>query len=688
MRLKLTIILGLLNLLAFGTIYYFELGRSKAPEQHRADPILASSITESERIEITGNAIPERRILARTGDEWMLEEPIVWRANSNAIDRIFRALLFLRKEIGFTMGDVERNNQTLADYGLDRPIIELSFIRGGTPTTIKIGAPTDVGGRFYLLGPSGEEIFVVDEEIVRSVGLDLQDLRSPQVFAMDFFSIKEILLQPGGGRSAQIRLVSVDDGWMFEAPIQTRASSPAVDSRLQEILQTQVVSLQPETQIPPSESGLVSPRMRISLEDGNSRRSFLLGEPAPGAAGMAYGKIEGIPTLLTVPEKPFLALNDALASLREKSFLLFRVPLVTSLKISSNSRTITLQKLEDESWQVSASGGEDESVRYPADPGVLTRTFESLITLRAVRFVSDAPSDSDLREFGLDNPQRRVEIVGEEIRELLLGRLDPETRLIYAKLKDEPFVYSVPLDIIRDLPVSALAYRSRLLDQIPETGTVQTVKVTDLETDEILLDRELGEGGKSWAADESDDADQAPEFSFVTLVKQLRNFRVQSYLSSTFTPAGLSIDADRTIPWRYRLESDVLLPGSGDSTVVTKEYYLTERIEGTLQGGGSRQEQVTFVLPQDLIDAWSDLFPPEPPPEEYDEEAAREAARATGPTREDDEDPVVEEAVEAVTPPVDPESPSGDPTSKPGPRDPSSAPSPNPTADNAADAAD
>ncbi|MGE9289711.1 MAG: DUF4340 domain-containing protein, partial [Puniceicoccales bacterium] len=398
MRLKLTVFLGLLNLLAFGTIYYFEIGNDGKPEQRQSDPILPSSIIESNRIEISGEAVPERRILNRRNDQWMLEEPIVWRANPNAIDRIFRALLFLRKDIRFTMEDIERNNQSLADYGLDTPVLVISFVDSNKTTTIKIGSPTDVGGRFYLMGPSGEEVFVVDEEVIRSVALDLQDLRSRNLFAMDFFGIKEISLQPGNGRNLQIRLVSIDDGWMFESPIQTRASAPAVDSRLQRILETQVVSLQPETQISPSDSGLIEPRMRISLEDGNTRRTFLLGNSVPGEEGNAYGKIEGIPTVLTVPEESFLTLNDALTTLREKSFFLFRLPLVTSLQIGAKGRTISLQKLENQSWQVSASGEDLEPVRYPADPGVLTQTFQSLITLRAHRFVSDAPSDSDLRD--------------------------------------------------------------------------------------------------------------------------------------------------------------------------------------------------------------------------------------------------------------------------------------------------
>lgn len=671
MRLKLTLLLAFLNLIAFGTIYYLENTDDDSTEKRPPEPVLSSSITGSTRIEITGEAVPERRVLAREGEAWSLREPVVWPANPSAIDRIFRALLFLRKDIRFTMADVERNNQSLADYGLDTPALALTFERDGTPTTIRIGAPTDVGERFYLLGPSGEEIFVIDQEVVRSVALDLQDLRRNTLFGMDFFSVKEMTLQPGNGRNLQIRLAAVEDGWVFEAPIQTRASAPAVDARLQEILETRLLSLRPESQIPPTESGVLEPRLRVSLDDGGNRRTFLLGSPVPDREDVAYGKMEGFPTIVTVPAEPFLALGDAQTRLREKSFFLFRLPAVTSVDISSPTRTVSLQKLENDSWRVKAEGEDLDPVGYPADPGEISRTFEELVTLRALRFVSDAPSDSDLRTYGLDKPQRVVEVVGQETRRLLLGDLDVESKTVYAKVAEDPFVYAVPLDVVRNLPVSPLAYRDRLLERLPQAARIRAIRVTDLESGETLLDRALGEDGRSWTA-ESDEtggvvANEEENRAFARVLEQLRSFRVESYLSPAFTP-GFRIDEDRIVPWRYALEADILLPGGEEAAEETRRYVLTERIEGTLQGGGSEEKDVTFTLPQDLIDAWSALFPERPLPEVYDAEAALEAATAPDQTNEKSEDPdqppetpetaeapEPEEKQERETEPVEPE---------------------------------
>ncbi|MGE9289712.1 MAG: hypothetical protein ACQKBT_01900, partial [Puniceicoccales bacterium] len=172
---------------------------------------------------------------------------------------------------------------------------------------------------------------------------------------------------------------------------------------------------------------------------------------------------------------------------------------------------------------------------------------------------------------------------------------------------------------------------------------------------------------------ELDDPNEPPKTSFVTLVKQIRSFRVESYLSSAFTP-GLEIEPGRTIPWRYRLESEVELPGSGESTVVRKEYYFTERVEGTLQGGGSEEEQATFILTQTLIDAWADLFPTHPLPEEYDAEAAQEAADATGFHPRDDHGSSPTSSETEQDEPSAPTTPNSDPQ-------PATSPSPEQTAE-------
>lgn len=645
MRIRLTIILILLNLIAFGFIFYQEFGKSPNGTQEAVASVLPSAIRASDRIEISGDALPAKRVLQKSGSRWNLEEPVVWPANANAVERIFQSLLFLRADIHFTLAEIRRNNQDLSDYGLDQPDLTIKLQQGDKTTQVHIGSPTDVGNRYYLLGPSGQDIYVVNEDLIRSVALDIQDLQSSRLFQQNFFDVSEISLQPDSSRSLRIRLTVVEDGWVFESPIQARANASAVDSRLQALTETHVTTLTAEDRVTPVVSGLSSPRMRLSLEGAGRRQTFLLGNPKEGEEGIAYGQIEGTPTIVTVPEAPFLAFSQAQTELRERNFLQFRVPALTSLAVEGgDQRKVTLQKLEDESWRVLSTNEEGEQIRFPADPEVLSQTISNLLTLRASRFVTDAPSESDLETYGLAEPQRRIRIEADRTQELLIGALDPERMTLYAKMANEPFVYTVPVQIIRDLPLSPLAYRSRIVQIVPETAKIKAIRVIRLTDDEILLERAIGEDGMSWE-EKVEEVDPEEQIAFLELLQQIKRFRVASYLRGDFSEEGLAIEEDRILPWGYLWEADIDLPGGNGVTRETRQYYLTERIEGTLQGGGAPARSVLFTLPQSVIDAWHVLFFDRPLPLEYDESVLERFRQQEIDTEEDDA-PVEENEVE------------------------------------------
>lgn len=672
MRLRLTIILALLNLIAFGTIYFLESRESEKEKSGGLEPILSSSIRNSDRIEISGEAIPDKRTLQRSGRTWKMEEPVVWLANPNAIERIFQSLLFLKKNIHFTIEDIERNNQSLADYGLDNPALVIRLFRDDKETTVRVGATTDVGDRYYLLSPSGRDIFVVNEEVVRAVALDIQDVQSRRLFDINFFDVNEISIQPDKNKNLRIRLSVTEDGWKFDAPIQTKASAPAVDSRLQAMIESQISYIVAEDRVAPTTSGLSSPRMRITLEGGDKRRTFLLGDPVTDEPEYAYGQIEGTPTIVKVREEPFLAMRDAQTRLREKSFISFRVPSLSSLDIAGSAGIeINLQRLEDDSWRVISNSENGEFIRYPADDGVLAELLTSLLTLKAKRFVSDAPSVSDLERYGLIDPQRTVLIKGEKTQELLLGEIDPENMTLYAKMLKEPFVYAISMQIIRNLPLSPLAYRYRVLDRVPQAGKIRSVTVKNIQTDELLMDRELRNDGASWE-ENIGEINGDEQLAFLEILKQIRNFRVHSYLGSKFDEAGIRIQEGETLPWVYRLEATIELPGGGENTLETVRYQLTERVEGTLQGGGSVAEDVVFSLPQNFMDAWNTLFFDRELPPEYDTEVpdmeldpVKSPEASATRTSEDppaavEPDPAESSEDKDDSPPVQPDSSDGD----------------------------
>ena len=131
MRFKFTIFLLALNAISFGLITYLN---------HKAGQIDSSisglsgqigrELIDADRIELHGRGIETPRILRRKGSTWYLLEPMQWSANYFAINRILNQLQFLEEEASFPVDDIEKTGQSLADYGLENPLLRIVIAEG------------------------------------------------------------------------------------------------------------------------------------------------------------------------------------------------------------------------------------------------------------------------------------------------------------------------------------------------------------------------------------------------------------------------------------------------------------------------------------------------------------------------------------------------------------------------------
>lgn len=640
MRFKLTIVLALLNALVFGAIFYLE--RDEEPAASRSEPILSPRIREATRITIDGEAIDQPRVLMREEGYWKVQAPHLWRGNRFAVERMMESLLLLRRQVGFPVSDLARNNQSLADYGLEVPDLVITFEGPGLEQTLRVGAPTDVGSRYYLLSPDQTTIYVVGEDVFRSLAMDFREMNDPRLFGLDFFEVSALTITPGGGRNLKIRIIATEDGWNFESPIRTQASAASVDARLQQALGARVLGFPEEGRLEAVGTGLSNPRLRLTLEAGQRRETLLLGDRIPGsqevdendAVHLAYAQVEGFPTLLAVEEGRFTDFLEAQENMRERAFFQFDPLSLTGLSLRGESgQTVNLQRLESGEWQALGVDRAGEAVRYAADPGILQQIVGVLLNLRASRFINDAPSESDLTNLGLQEPQRHLTLsLSTGTRSLLLGSIDPERRGVYVKSGEQPFIYLVPLSILTHLPTETLDFRHRMLEKMPETAVLKSISVTDLQNNTVIFERNRHRDGESWEESGEDDPDR--QIAFAALVRQLKNFQTGTFLTDSFT-AGYTSTTGETHPWRFKITAVFQLPGGADGSVTDERiYHLTERIDGSLQAGGSRRFNTTFNLPQAFIDHWEVLFPSRPTPPEMEMVDTPPTADETSPAEE------------------------------------------------------
>ena len=649
MRTKVTLILLFLNVALFFFIFKFERGwRTEEASMEARSRVLGAETADIRSLRISGFGFTTVNLDRQKDEKWALTEPIEWPANPHAVNRIINELQFLKHETSFSVADLQKNDQSLADYGLDNPRLTVSFTSSSTPEdgdndaaiSLFIGDETKVGNRLYVLSSDRSRVHVVNLSLAHSLTIPVEDLRADTVFSVPVFEARSLNLQ----NAANLRVRVRRDGnqWAFEAPIIARASKPNVELSINALNALRVrnfASIDTTEHNPRNNTTL-----RITLEGNNRRETLILGE-AIGATAITeaatetnnnnprtapdieyYAMLEGKTTLFTLSLPAVLidSLLNAQVALRETHILDFSPDAVTQLTLNApNQPVLTLQRLEANAqpdalnpslWQIVRREGNQGPQTQSADDQNVRRVIEKLSLLSAQKFASDAPSDADLEAWGFNRPEREINITidsGNSAKTLSLQigvGVQPDN-YAYVRVGNARYIYLIDSEILHETPASPLNYRQRLLRELPEAAKIEQLTIIDLEDNRIVFETTVSEN-----IDENIKA----------LVAQLRSLRAKRFVSSSFTDK-VEVTGELQ-PWRYRLDTTISLPSSTSEQTEISSLYLSPRLGGATQLAGSAEFDTVFEVMQPLLDSlWTLIYAetdPGPPP-------AKETAPAT-----------------------------------------------------------
>lgn len=647
MRSKVTFLLLALNLALFGYLLVSKhpwSATSRIEENRRR--VLGPEAANLSALTITTRPAPDAPPgstattfrLERRGEAWFLATPLDWPANDFAVRRILNELQFLEHETSFSVADLARNGQSLADYGLDQPRLEILATPTPPPAgsttppspafTLRLGASTAVGNRLYVLSPDGARVHVVPQSFGAAFGTDpaalLAELRSDRLFTIPVFEARALTLQSGAA-SMRTRLRRDQSRWAFEAPITTRAAKTPVELLINDLNALRVARFLPgEAAASPEATGLAVPRLRLTLEGNSRRETLLLGLPAsPAAPGAETVELHALlddrttPFTVAVPAAVLATLDQAQTDLRDRRVLAFDPARVTAVKIAGPEGAapgpLHIQKLDSNSggaaaWRLS-SAALANSTR--ADPTLVAKLLGNLQLIEAAAprpkaspFVSDAPSRVELENLGFNRPERTVTLELAAPESSTTPPLDGPATLVlelaqpggtdpglYARVAGQPFLYAVPPETLLLLDIAPLSYRDRELARLPEATRITRLVIRSTASPDapLLLDHTV--------------SDTPPPPAIASLLASLRDLRAGRIVREGF-PATVPVDGVEK-PWAYRLEATLAPPGDGPLVLS-----IAARAGGGTQLAGSERLGLVFSLEQSVVDAlWSMLQP-------------------------------------------------------------------------------
>lgn len=446
---------------------------------------------------------------------------------------------------------------------------------------------------------------VVPRDLLDSLALDLDAFLDPKVLDIPPFEASALQIQTRAPATARVRLLRRNDNWSFESPIVTAASNSAVARLLDRLQAMEWRELMPAGD---EAHGLDTPRLRLTIEGLNRREILLFGDAvaADDAAAGVYARREDFPVVCKLDPGVFELLRNAQDSLRERAFLHSLDADWNAVEIRMGDRQVSLQRLENGQWQALHTDASGALQTITADRGVVQNLITRLRSLEAVQFASDAPSESDLSRYGLSDPQRlvRIRTGGGKALRLRIGALagDRENALLYADTDQTATVYQIRPLILTDLALAPLHYRDRVLRQLPAGAVIERLSLSRPDAAEPLLSANAAE------------LTRAANPVLAALAAFIRRTVVARYVPTPYADP-LRLDADHALPWSWRIEAAVRMPGAAaDDPPESVVLQLTERLGATTQYGAVGASAPVFILPQDLIELLDPALQPERPP--------------------------------------------------------------------------
>lgn len=596
MRFKLTILLAILNIAIFCLILYVDKNQSSKDEfLAKSRMILDDSFVQGvQEIQINSPRTGEVWNLKRGEDaSWQVTRPVHWKANPYAIQQLLFQLKALSWQQRFPIDSLAAAGQSLQSYDLQDPPLVLSLNTGTESISLTFGAPTEIGNRLYMLSPEGDYILVITRELATTLQQNLKEFLDRRLFNAGMEESRVIQIQDRSASNVRVRMERSGQDWRFVSPIEAAADSERVQALLAEWQTLEGTGFRLPTA---GDQELEGEGLRLTLEGLNSRESVRFGMEAvtDGATDYYLAKMEGFETIFRAPAKQVDALRRIQEDLRERRILKRHAQDWTSMEIVFDELSTTLQRLENGAWQVLNKSASGELISQPADASVVRQIRELLETLEVVRFVSDAPSETDFARFGLNAPQRRIilrKADGKTV-ELSIGGLSREANesLLYGTTSEMASVFLIRPHVLGSIPLSPMHYRERTIRTIPEAAEITEIRLEQKATGKIRAITEASE-----------------PLAWVNIKAYLRSVQVQRFLNTRFSDP-LKLDNESTLEWSYMLRAKVTYPEATTAGKNDQLLYLTERIGGTTQYVGDPETGLIGVLPPDLIEVLEPLM--------------------------------------------------------------------------------
>jgi hypothetical protein len=455
--------------------FIFSLDRFSQNTRERRER--AAHVVEVNRTDIEGITIHNGDGLIKVkaeGEGWKMVAPLQDDADTGVIDQLLDAIQNLRPEDVITdLGKGDKKRQMLKDFGLNKSKLRLKLDGKRMPAQLEFGQDAAVQGRGYLRIGDDDAVYVVTNELKNIVSKTPEEFRDHRMTPFLTTLINRAIFQVSGG---EIELAKEQDNWQLVRPIKTRASNDAVVEILTKMNQTQISKFVSENKSSLGPFGLDSPADVLTLYgDEGKKFEIEIGNAVPSNPQAVYANLPERNTVVEV-SKGFASLfNITPNDLRDRKIARLNSDLIDRVTIENAGQPKIVLAREENRWHFVSPAS------APANANNIKRLIQEMNDDEVTEFVSDTATD--LAKYGLEQPKLKITFSSyasentaeSNAGEVILSTLEfgnSENGVTYARLEEEPYIFSIADQIFSDLPKTKFSFRN--------------LDILDLKRDELM----------------------------------------------------------------------------------------------------------------------------------------------------------------------------------------------------------
>jgi hypothetical protein len=406
--------------------YYFEVVRPTSRTEQKETALRLFLIDKDKITSLQLDTGDPKPISIRKNGQWHIVEPIHSPVDEFAVRELLTSLTSLKME-----REVKKSADDLQPYGLEKPLLHLSFSASNSRHHLRIGAKAPVGNLYYASGDQKNRVVLIGASQQQSLNKSLFDLRRKEVFTFEKDEVNTVAVERAEDELI-IKKVQ-NERWQSDAKPGVKIKTSKVDNLLNRLLWLRATGFLDKEGDTVSQLGLAPAKIRVSLSSKQQTQTLLLGDSTKDHS--VYAKGAGLTGIALVKDELLEQLPAGLTDLEDRTLLLFDVDQVEDIELQLDGETYGLERHE-EKWNWVGEKSRDVPDNW--------RINSLLWALRELEYLpGDSPEGGTVPE----DPLLKVELSSEDAKlgTFLLkeveGQKAARETLWFAKGSDSPQPY-------------------------------------------------------------------------------------------------------------------------------------------------------------------------------------------------------------------------------------------------------